>query len=119
MSALEGKVAAPVSSLLPFETRLLALARKYSLHNFRYYDDPEGENLAGKLVATNRFALQGGLMYGSYMAFANFPEHEKGIRCYQLVAGRIAYFTLPAIACATAFTTTVYVATRLRKTDDR
>lgn len=111
-------MAEPVSSLLPFQTRLLAQARKWSLSNYKYYDEPEGENLLGKLLATNRFAVQGGLMFGSYMALGNFPEHEKGLRRYQLIAGRIAYFTLPAIACATAFTTTVYVATRLRKKDD-
>lgn len=35
-----------------------------SLFKSEYYDKPEGEDYVGKMVATNRLALQGGLGIG-------------------------------------------------------
>lgn len=106
-------VAEPVKHLLPIGDRIASY--KSPLWRNGYYDTPDGQDLVGKLVATNRYALYGGILYGVYdVTMANPPK----IGGYQAIIGRVGYWTLPLLGCATAFTTVVYASTRFRQKDD-
>lgn len=106
--------AEPVKSLLPLGHKIINFRSPLWRNN--YYDHPDGEDLIGKLVATNRWALYGGIMYGVFDVTMGQGRPEKG--GYQARIGRIGYWTLPLLGCATAFTTVVYASTRLRQKDD-
>lgn len=100
-----------VKYLLPYNLRWQfqnSWIRKVS-----YYDHPEGENLFSKLVATNKLVIFPGLFLG--WCDVNLKSHVTG---YQLVCGRLGYWTYPFVGAATFFTVTTYAATRLRKKDD-
>ena len=81
-------------------------------HN--YYDAPEGQDLAGKMIATNRFALTGTTAYA--VADILMLSKPKG---YLPTIARFCYFALPAIGMATAFTMTTFFATNLREKNDK
>lgn len=84
-----------------------------SLLKAQYYDKPEGEDVFGKMAATNRYALSAGLVWSTYdVLFISKPQG------YIRAIGRYGYFTGPAMAMASAFTMTTYAATKLRGKDD-
>lgn len=90
-------------------------AKKHELlpYKAKYYDKPEGEDLLGKLLATNRLVIPFGLIVGLSDAFMhqNFTD-------YQRIAGRVFHWTWPFVGVATAFTTTAYFGAKIRQKDD-
>lgn len=85
------------------------------LYKAKYYDKPEGEDLLGKLVATNRILVPPALTWGIVDAFMHGGLYYQD---FQRKFGRVVHFTWPAVGVATAFTTTVYFATKLRNGKD-
>lgn len=78
-----------------------------------YYDKPEGHDLLGKLVATNRTLTFYGTFWG--LIDSSMLARKQG---YPYMIGRIWHFTWPAAGVATAFTTTAYLGAKLREKDD-
>lgn len=78
-----------------------------------YYDKPDGEDVVGKLLATNTYAVIAGLSKAAFDVLL-LPQ-AKGylpiIRCVGNIVG-------PFMGMATAFTLTTYTATNMRKKDD-
>lgn len=89
--------------------------RKYDtyLWKAKYYDHPEGEDLVGKLVATNRILLPIGFIIGAADALMH-----KNLNGFQKISGRILHWTWPFAGIATAFTATTYFGAKLREKDD-
>lgn len=85
------------------------------LYTVKYYDKPDGQDLMGKLIASNRALLPWGITWGLMDAFFHDGRLKNG---FQNKFGRVAHFTWPAAGIATAFTTTVYFATRFRNGKD-
>ncbi|XP_037024369.1 NADH dehydrogenase [ubiquinone] 1 alpha subcomplex subunit 11 [Bradysia coprophila] len=84
-----------------------------SLLKVQYYDKPEGQDVFGKMVATNRTALAFGLVTSTYdVLFYTKPQG------YIKTIGRYGYFCGPFVGMASAFTMTTYAANRLRGKDD-
>lgn len=100
-----------VKSLLP--TYLRYNPGNSWIYRQGYYDDPEGVNLFGKLVALNKYAL----MAGSFMAWGDICLVSK-VTDYQRVIGKFCFWTYPFVTSATCFTVATYAATRIRRTDD-
>lgn len=100
-----------VKSLLPLNLRYNH--RESWLYNQSYYDDPEGVNLLGKLVAANKLAL----IPGTFLAWADIWIGSKPTG-YQKILGRFPYWNYPFLASASLFTVTTFAATRIRNTDD-
>ncbi|XP_055531675.1 uncharacterized protein LOC129722334 [Wyeomyia smithii] len=84
-----------------------------SLLNTRYYDKPEGTDLFGKMIATNKYALAAGLGYSSIEVL--MVSKPKGI---MPSLARYVYFTGPFVGMASAFTVGAYTANKLRGKDD-
>lgn len=84
-----------------------------SLLKAEYYDKPEGEDFAGKLVATNKLAATVGT--GLAITDVLLYSHPKG---YLATLGRFAYFIGPCCGIASAFTFGTFLSTRLRGKDD-
>jgi NADH dehydrogenase (ubiquinone) 1 alpha subcomplex subunit 11 len=84
-----------------------------NFQKYHYYDAPEGEDLTGKMIATNRFALIGALSWA--VTDILMLSKPKG---YLPTIARMGYFALPAAGMASAFTMTTYAATRIRHKDD-
>lgn len=81
--------------------------------NSKYYDQPEGKDLSGKMIATNKAALTGGLIWSIYdVVLFSKPQG------YLPTIGRIASITGPFMGIATAFTLGTYTATNVRGKDD-
>jgi NADH dehydrogenase (ubiquinone) 1 alpha subcomplex subunit 11 len=80
----------------------------------QYYAKPEGEDYVGKMMATNRYMIQGAL--GAATTDIIMYSHPKG---YLPTIARLAWWLGPAIGVASAFTTGAYVATNVRGKDDR
>lgn len=78
-----------------------------------YYDEPEGRDLFGKLVATNKYVF----LPSAFWAWADICLGAK-VSTFQKMFGRFTYWTGPCLGAATAFTTVTYVLTKARKTDD-
>lgn len=78
-----------------------------------YYDDPEGVNLIGKLVATNKMVLPPTLIW----AWCDVTLMNKTSGLANM-AGRFAYWGAPVVAAASLFTVTTFAATRIRNKDD-
>ncbi|KAJ6633315.1 NADH dehydrogenase [ubiquinone] 1 alpha subcomplex subunit 11 [Pseudolycoriella hygida] len=78
-----------------------------------YYKHPEGQDVFGKMLATNSMALGAGLIFSKYDIL--FITKPKG---YVQTLGRCGYFCGPFMGMATAFTMTTYAANRLRGKDD-
>lgn len=85
------------------------------LHKVKYYDKPEGQDLLGKLIATNREILPYGVTWGLVDAFFFNGRLLPG---FQQKFGRVLHFTWPAVGVATAFTTTTYFAAKFRNGKD-
>lgn len=85
------------------------------LYTVKYYDKPEGQDLVGKLIATNRILIPFGLTWGLMDAFFHGGRNMPG---FQQKFGRVVHFTWPAAGVATAFTSTVYFATKFRNGKD-
>lgn len=100
-----------VKRLLPFYLR--HDHKNTWLYKQTYYDDPEGENLFGKLVATNKLAI----LPGIFMTLADINLRTK-VTDYQRVCGRFIYWTQPCVTAASFFTITTYAAARMRQKDD-
>lgn len=90
-------------------------SRDHYLYKVKYYDKPEGEDLSGKLIASNRATLPWGVAWGVVDACmyggAKLPTFQEKF-------GRFLHMAWPSVAVPTAFVTTVYFATRLRQKDD-
>uniref|UniRef100_A0A2M4C1K7 NADH dehydrogenase [ubiquinone] 1 alpha subcomplex subunit 11 n=1 Tax=Anopheles marajoara TaxID=58244 RepID=A0A2M4C1K7_9DIPT len=78
-----------------------------------YYDKPEGEDLFGKMIATNKYALAGGLGWSTVEVM--MVSKPKG---YVPTIARYVYFTGPFVGMASAFTVGAYAANKLRGRDD-
>ncbi|XP_055609703.1 uncharacterized protein LOC129756732 [Uranotaenia lowii] len=78
-----------------------------------YYDQPEGSDLFGKMVATNKYALAAGLGWSSIEVL--MISKPKGVIPS---LGRYVYFTGPFMGMASAFTVGTYAANKLRGKDD-
>lgn len=100
-----------VKSLLPYDLRYTY--RDSWLFTQKYYDDPEGVNLFGKLVATNKIAILPAIMW----AWADITMMNR-VTEYQKIIGRFAYWSYPFVTAASSFTIATYAATRIRNTDD-
>lgn len=85
------------------------------LYTVKYYDKPEGQDLLGKLVATNRITIPFGFTWGVCDAMFHGGRMLDG---FQHKFGRILHFTWPAAGVATAFTTATYFAAKLRNGKD-
>lgn len=85
-----------------------------SFFDAQYYAKPEGEDYVGKMCATNRYAIQGAL--GAASLDVIMYSHPKG---YLPTIARFGWWLGPAIGMASAFTTTTYMANRLRGKDDK
>lgn len=107
-----------------------------SVFTSQYYDKPEGEDYVGKMFATNRLACQAGLGAGK-KSRENTRNSQKFINKIPFVlavfdiimythpqgflqtTSRLAYWLGPAVGMASAFTTTAYLANKLRGKDDK
>lgn len=89
--------------------------RKYDtyLWKVKYHDKPEGQDLLGKLVATNRYALPWGVVIGGTDALMH-----QNFNNFQQIAGRMLHWVWPFAGVATAFTTTAYFGAKIRQKDD-
>lgn len=85
-----------------------------SLFTSQYYDKPEGEDYVGKMLATNRIAVQGALGLGTVdIIMATKP---RGILP---IISRYVWWTGPAVGMASAFTTGAYMSQKLRGKNDK
>uniref|UniRef100_T1D542 NADH dehydrogenase [ubiquinone] 1 alpha subcomplex subunit 11 n=1 Tax=Psorophora albipes TaxID=869069 RepID=T1D542_9DIPT len=84
-----------------------------SLVKANYYDSPEGTDLFGKMVATNKYALAAGLGWSSFEVL--MISRPKGV---VPSLARYVYFTGPFMGIASAFTVGAYAANKLRGKDD-
>jgi NADH dehydrogenase (ubiquinone) 1 alpha subcomplex subunit 11 len=87
-----------------------------SLQSFKtaqYYAKPDGEDYHGKMLATNRYALAVSVP----LAYLDIIMFTKPKGTFPSIA-RFFYWTGPALATASAFTTTTYLAARMRGKDD-
>lgn len=100
-----------VKSLLPL--RLRYNYRDAWVFKQSYYDDPEGVNLLGKLIAVNKVLVVPTIVW----AWADITMLSK-VTGFQKMAGRFAYWSYPVVASATAFTTVTFAANRIRAKDD-
>lgn len=91
--------------------------RRYDtyLYTVKYYDKPEGQDLLGKLIATNRLCLKYGVTLGVMDACM---QTGRTLNHYQSKIGRFVHFLWPTIAVPTAFTTATYFAAKFRQKDD-
>lgn len=85
-----------------------------SIFKTGYYDKPEGEDMFGKMVATNAYAATAGVAWSTIDVL--MLSHPKG---YLPTMARFAYNIGPLMGMATAFTLTTYMATNIRGKDDR
>lgn len=85
-----------------------------SFFKLNYYAHPEGKDLLGKLLATNKYAFIAGLWWST--ADTLMISKTKG---YGPTLARYAYNTVPLMGMATAFTAATYAATNFREKDDR
>lgn len=83
----------------------------------RYYDQPEGVDLVGKLIATTRPAFLIGSTYALCDIVLN-SKNAKQMRGFQACAGRYVYLTAPIVGMAYTFTFATYAAINTRKKDD-
>lgn len=84
------------------------------LRSSLYYNKPEGEDLVGKMVATNKYMLAGAIPAATIDVI--LYSHPKGTLA--TVARFFKWFG-PAVGMASAFTVGVYAATNLRGKDDK
>lgn len=84
-----------------------------SFRKAQYYLHPEGEDYTGKLFATNKYLLAGAIP----VSFLDILLYSKPKGVFPTIR-RFAWWTAPAIATATAFTTVTFAATRAREKDD-
>lgn len=84
-----------------------------SLLQRNYYDHPEGEDIIGKMIATNKYALAVGIGFSTVDVL--LYSHTKG---YLATLARYAKFTGPLLGVASAFTLGTFMTTRLRGKDD-
>lgn len=84
-----------------------------SFFDAQYYAKPEGEDYVGKMMATNRYAIQGAL--GAATTDIIMFTHPKG---YLPTIARVAWWLGPAVGMASAFTTGSFLMNRIRGKDD-
>lgn len=95
---------------------LISSADEMALQTFKnaqYYARPDGEDYYGKMLATHRYMLAGAVPF-AYMDII-MVNKPKGV--FPTIR-RFFYWTAPAAAMASAFTTTTYLSTRIRGKDD-
>ncbi|KAL5288135.1 hypothetical protein ACFFRR_008784 [Megaselia abdita] len=80
----------------------------------RYYENPEGTDAFGKIVATNKYAVLGGLAWGTIDVL--MVTKPKG---YIPIIARYTYNVGPMMGMASAFTLGTLAATNFRGKDDR
>lgn len=85
-----------------------------SLLKAQYYENPEGSDAFGKIVATNKYAALTGLAWGTMDVL--MVSRPKG---YLPIIARYAYNVGPMMGMASAFTIGTFAATNLRGKDDR
>lgn len=79
-----------------------------------YYDKPDGQDVGGKMLATNKYALIAGLGYATTDCL--FLSKPVG---YGPTIARYIYFTGPLMGMASAFTMVTYTSARMRGKDDK
>lgn len=83
-------------------------------HKPAYYDKPEGQDYAGKMIATNR-----------QMLLVTFPIASMDVLMYTKPVGfgatlaRYGTWFLPAMGIASMYTTGVFASTVIRGKDDK
>lgn len=87
-------------------------ARK-TLFDLRYYDKPDGEDLFGKMVYTNKVATYIGIGVATHDVL--LYSHTKG---YGATLGRYMWYFAPLCGIASAFTMGTFISTRMREKDD-
>lgn len=100
-----------VKSLVPFYLRYHI--KKSWIYTQSYYDDPEGKNLFGKLVAINKI-VAGPV---AVLAWADILMISK-VTDYQRMVGRLSYYAYPFFGAASCFAIGTYAATNIRGKDD-
>lgn len=81
---------------------------------YKYYDTPEGQDVFLKMWYTSKLAGITGLGVSTFDIL--FHSKPKG---YYQTSARYAYYTLPFVGMAVAFTATTSVAQSIRKKDDK
>lgn len=79
-----------------------------------YYDHPEGEDIMGKMIATNKWALAIGVGFSTVDVL--LYSHTKG---YMATMARYLKFTGPLVGATTAFTVGTFMCNKLRAKDDK
>uniref|UniRef100_A0A336MGC7 NADH dehydrogenase [ubiquinone] 1 alpha subcomplex subunit 11 n=1 Tax=Culicoides sonorensis TaxID=179676 RepID=A0A336MGC7_CULSO len=91
----------------------MAVTESKTLLQRRYYDQPEGEDMVGKLIATNKWAVVFGVAFSTVDVL--LYSRTKG---YLATMSRYLKFTAPLVGVATAFTCGTFLSTRMRGKDD-
>lgn len=84
-----------------------------SLIKRKYYDHPDGEDIIGKMIATNKWAVAVGVAFSTVDVL--LYSHTKG---YTATLARYVKFTGPLVGIASAFTLGTFMTTRFRGKDD-
>lgn len=79
----------------------------------KYYEHPEGEDIVGKMIATNKWAVAVGVGFSTVDVL--LYSNTKG---YMATLSRYIKFTAPLVGVASAFTLGTFMTTRLRGKDD-
>jgi NADH dehydrogenase (ubiquinone) 1 alpha subcomplex subunit 11 len=80
---------------------------------FRYYDTPDGQDLAKKLSVTMRYAALTGVGWGTYDVIMYSQP-----RGYGPILARYLWCTGPLVGMAATFTSVTFVTNKLRDEDD-
>lgn len=89
------------------------MSGKRQISERQYYDKPDGQDLVGKLMYTNKWAAAVGAAAATTDVL--MVSHTKG---YLNTLGRYIFFIGPTCGIASAFTFGTYISTRLREKDD-
>lgn len=81
----------------------------------QYYAKPDGEDLFGKVLATNRYAFIIGTMAG----LQDITLYSKKLKGLQPNLGRVLWYVVPIVGMTNVWTFTTYAATRFRGKDDK
>lgn len=102
----------PDSGKLPIPPLSLGI-KNLGIYKREYYDEPEGKDLIGKLIGTNRI----GFATGFFTAWVDCSLYTKP-KTITGILGRFGYWITPCLGMATTYTIVTYAATNLRGKDD-
>lgn len=81
----------------------------------QYYAKPDGEDLFGKVLATNRYAF----LIGATAGLQDVVLYSKHLKGFQPNMGRVLFYVIPIVGMANAWTFTTFASTRFRGKDDK